>query len=49
LAEPHTNAARIALWEIDPGIRIPMGKFFLVIISISIALLLGTAVVVTHF
>jgi hypothetical protein len=29
--------------------RIPMGKFFLVIIAISIALLLGTALLVTHF
>jgi hypothetical protein len=28
---------------------IPMGKFFLVIIAISIALVLGTAVVVTYF
>jgi hypothetical protein len=28
---------------------IPMGKFFLVIIAISIALVLGTALLVTHF
>jgi hypothetical protein len=28
---------------------IPMGKFFLVIIAISIALVLGAAVLVTHF
>jgi hypothetical protein len=27
----------------------PMGKFFIVIVAISIALLLGTAFVVTHF
>lgn len=26
-----------------------MGKFFLIIIAISIALVLGTAVLVTHF
>jgi hypothetical protein len=28
---------------------IPMGKFFVVIIAISIALVLGTAVLVTYF
>ena len=28
---------------------IPMGKFFIVIIAVSIALLLGTAFLVTHF
>jgi hypothetical protein len=28
---------------------IPMGKFFVVIVAISIALLLGTAVLVTYF
>jgi hypothetical protein len=32
-----------------PTVGIPMGKFFLVIIAISIALVLGTAVVVTYF
>jgi hypothetical protein len=28
---------------------IPIGKFFLIIVAISIALVLGTAVVVTYF
>jgi hypothetical protein len=28
---------------------IPMGRFFLVIIAISVALVLGTAVLVTYF
>jgi hypothetical protein len=28
---------------------VPMGKFFVVIIAISIALVLGTAVLVTYF
>jgi hypothetical protein len=28
---------------------IPMGKFFVVIIAVSIALVLGTAVLVTYF
>jgi hypothetical protein len=32
-----------------PAAGIPMGKFFLVIVAISIALVLGTAVVVTYF
>ena len=32
-----------------PAAEILMGKFFLVIIAISIALVLGTAVVVTYF
>jgi hypothetical protein len=32
-----------------PASGIPMGRFFLVIIAISIALVLGTAVVVTYF
>jgi hypothetical protein len=32
-----------------PASGFPMGKFFLVIIAISIALLLGTALLVTHF
>jgi hypothetical protein len=30
-------------------VRIPMGRFFLFIIAISIALVLGTAVLVTYF
>jgi hypothetical protein len=28
---------------------IPMGKFFIVIVAVSIALLLGTAFLITHF
>jgi hypothetical protein len=32
-----------------PAVGIPMGKFFLIIVAISIALLLGTAILVTHF
>ena len=32
-----------------PAAGILMGKFFLVIVAISIALLLGTAVMVTYF
>jgi hypothetical protein len=32
-----------------PTPRILMGKFFLFIVAISIALVLGTAVVVTYF
>jgi hypothetical protein len=32
-----------------PAAGIPMGKFFLFIVAISIALVLGTAVVVTYF
>jgi len=32
-----------------PRAGILMGKFFLVIVAISIALVLGTAVVVTYF
>jgi hypothetical protein len=32
-----------------PSAGILMGKFFLVIVAISIALVLGTAVVVTYF
>jgi hypothetical protein len=32
-----------------PATEFLMGKFFLVIIAISIALVLGTAVVVTYF
>jgi hypothetical protein len=32
-----------------PGAAILMGKFFLFIVAISIALVLGTAVVVTYF
>jgi hypothetical protein len=32
-----------------PAAGILMGKFFLVIVAISIALVLGTAVVVTYF
>jgi hypothetical protein len=39
---------RLALRNLDRA-AIPMGKFFLVIIAISIALVLGTAVLVTHF
>ena len=39
---------RPALPNPDKG-GIPMGKFFLFIIAISIALVLGTAVLVTHF
>jgi hypothetical protein len=29
--------------------QFPMGKFFLIILAISIALVLGTAVLVTYF
>jgi hypothetical protein len=43
-----TIAFRIALRNLEQGIN-PMGKFFLVIIGISIALVLGTAVLVTYF
>jgi hypothetical protein len=32
-----------------PGTGILMGKFFLIIVAISIALVLGTAMVVTYF
>jgi hypothetical protein len=32
-----------------PSVGILMGKFFLFIVAISIALVLGTAVVVTYF
>jgi hypothetical protein len=32
-----------------PAVGIPMGKFFLIIVAISVALLLGTAILVTHF
>ena len=32
-----------------PAAAILMGKFFIVIVAISIALILGTAVVVTYF
>jgi hypothetical protein len=32
-----------------PAAGILMGKFFLVIVAISIALVLGTALLVTHF
>jgi hypothetical protein len=32
-----------------PAVGIPMGKFFLVIVAISIALVVGTAFLVTHF
>jgi hypothetical protein len=32
-----------------PTAEILMGKFFLIIVAISIALVLGTAVVVTYF
>ena len=32
-----------------PAAGILMGKFFLVIVAISIALVLGTAVIVTYF
>jgi hypothetical protein len=32
-----------------PAVGIPMGKFFLIIVAISIALILGTAILVTHF
>jgi hypothetical protein len=39
---------RIALRNLNRGIN-PMGRFFLVMIAISIALVLGTAVLVTYF
>jgi hypothetical protein len=42
---PHAARSKI----VNPGIRIPMGKFFLAIIVISIALVLGTAILITHF
>jgi hypothetical protein len=32
-----------------PAVGFLMGKFFLFIVAISIALLLGTAILVTHF
>jgi hypothetical protein len=32
-----------------PAVGIPMGKFFLFIVAISIVLVLGTAILVTHF
>jgi hypothetical protein len=35
--------------NVIPASGIPMGKFFLFIIAISIALVLGTAVLVTYF
>jgi hypothetical protein len=41
------TASRLKL--LSPASGISMGKFFLIIIAISIALVLGTAVLVTYF